>query len=219
MAVVTTMIKPATAAAEQRPRSVPTIVVALMAGVALGALDFLAQRTLPYPWANLANSSAVWAVAAFAIGAWVRTNARASATAATVMLVVAVESYYATAALAQGDSWTNLSSPTAILWLLFGAVAGLVFGVAGSWRHSSRPWCRVVGAAVPVSVLLAEAALHLRNGASTATGLIELALAVALLGALARRPWPAAQIALACLPITFAGFLALTASGFHGIGG
>ena len=135
------------------------------------------------------------------------------------MLIVAVESYYITAALAQGDSWTNLTSPTAVLWLLFAAVAGVVFGVAGSWRRSSRPWRRAVGAAVPVSVLLAEAALHLRDGASTGTGVIESALALTLLGALARRPRPGARIALACLPITLAGYLALTASGFHGIGG
>lgn len=216
---MTTTMRPATADALRQVRSVSTVVVAVLAGVALGALDFLAQRTLPYPWANLANSSAVWAVAAFAIGAWVRTTSRASAIAATVMLVVAVESYYVTAALAQGDSWTNLTSPTAVLWLLFGAVAGVVFGIAGSWRHSDRPWRQVVGAAVPVSVVLAEAALNLRNGANTATGLIELALALALLGALARRPRPAAQIALACLPIASAGYLALTAFGFHGVGG
>jgi hypothetical protein len=29
----------------------------------LGPVGLLAQRTLPYPWANLANSAAVWAIA------------------------------------------------------------------------------------------------------------------------------------------------------------
>jgi hypothetical protein len=202
-----------------RSRPAPAIGIALLAGAALGAVDFLGQRTLPYPWANLANSSAVWAVAAWALGAWLRTDARVSASAAVVMLVVAVESYYVTAALAQGDSWANVSSPTTVVWVLFGAVAGVVFGLAGSWWRSSRAWRRVVGGAVPVSVLLAEAALHLRHGTATATGLIELLLAGALLTLIARRPLPTAQIALASLPIALVGFLALTAFGFHGLGG
>ena len=218
MVVVTTVIHSAAIGPQSRHRPAPPI-VSLLGGVALGAIDFLAQRTLPYPWANLANSSAVWAVAAFAIGAWVHTSARAAAIAATVMLVVAVESYYSTAALTQGDSWANLTSPTAVLWLLFGAVAGVVFGTAGFWRHSNRHWRRVVGAAVPVSVLLAEAVQHLRNGAGTGTGLIEVALALTFLFAIARRPRHAAQIALACPPITLVGLLAITAFGLHGIGG
>lgn len=121
--------------------------------------------------------------------------------------------------MTQGDNWTNLVSPTAIAWLLFGTVAGVVFGVAGACLHSSRIQYRVLGAATPVSVLLAEAALHLRNGASLQTGVIELVLAVALLILIGRRPRPTAQIALACAPIALLGFLALTLVGFRGIGG
>ena len=41
-------------------------------GIALGAVDLLLQRVLPYPWANLANSSAVWALGAFGVGWWLR---------------------------------------------------------------------------------------------------------------------------------------------------
>ena len=201
-----------------RPRPAAASVVALVAGIALGAVDFLGQRTLPYPWANLANSSAVWAVAAWTLGAWLRTTVRASVLAAAGMLVVAVESYYVTAALTQGDSWANLSGPTTVAWLVFGAVAGVVFGVAGSWWRDGQAWQQVVGAAVPVSVLLAEAALHIR-GTAMATAFIELALAGVLLALIAPRPRPAAQIALACLPTTLVGFLALTAFGFHGLGG
>jgi len=46
--------------------------VTVVCGLLLGAGDFAGQKILPYPWADLANSSAVWAVAAFGIGLWVR---------------------------------------------------------------------------------------------------------------------------------------------------
>jgi len=69
--------------------------VAFVAGVLLGVGDLLLQRNLPYPWANLANSSAVWAVAAFALGRWLRRDWRRSGVAGVTMLVVAVEAYYA----------------------------------------------------------------------------------------------------------------------------
>ena len=45
-------------------------VVTVVAGVLLGAVDLLLQKSLPYPWANLANSSAVWAIGAFGLGLW-----------------------------------------------------------------------------------------------------------------------------------------------------
>lgn len=42
--------------------------MAIVGGLLLGLIDLLAQRTVPYPWASLANSSAVWAIGAFGIG-------------------------------------------------------------------------------------------------------------------------------------------------------
>jgi hypothetical protein len=72
--------------------------VAVVGGLLLGPIDLLAQRALPYPWANLANSSAVWAIGAFGIGAWVRTSRWRPAIAGAALLLVAVESYYLTAA-------------------------------------------------------------------------------------------------------------------------
>ena len=46
--------------------------VAVIGCLLLGSLDLLAQRTLPHPRANLANSSAIWALGAFGIGVWSR---------------------------------------------------------------------------------------------------------------------------------------------------
>lgn len=94
---------------EARPRSVAAVV----AGIAVGGLDLLAQRTLPYPWANLANSSAVWAVAAFAVGVWVRRGAVRGVVAAVVFLLVAVEAYFAFAAWFLHDDPGTLTSPAA----------------------------------------------------------------------------------------------------------
>ena len=37
----------------------PLIITAVAAGALLGPGDLVAQRLLPYPWANLANSAAV----------------------------------------------------------------------------------------------------------------------------------------------------------------
>jgi cobalamin synthase len=54
-------------------------IVAIVGGLLLGLIDLLAQRTVPYPWANLANSSAVWAIGAFVSGVrhgWLRLNDR-----------------------------------------------------------------------------------------------------------------------------------------------
>ncbi|BFU41767.1 hypothetical protein KRMM14A1004_00040 [Krasilnikovia sp. MM14-A1004] len=64
--------------------------VAVGGGILLGTGDLLMQRHLPYPWANLANSSAVWAVAAFAVGRLLRTGPARAALAGAVLLVVAV---------------------------------------------------------------------------------------------------------------------------------
>jgi hypothetical protein len=50
----------------------PRILVAVAAGLVLGPLTLLAQQVLPGPTADLANSSAVWAAAAFTFGAGAR---------------------------------------------------------------------------------------------------------------------------------------------------
>jgi hypothetical protein len=111
-------------------------IITVAAGLALGAVDFALQKTLPYPWANLANSAAVWAVAAFALGYWLRTGALRAAILGTVLLVVAVPSYYVTATLVQNDDLSNAWSPVGLLWTFFGVLAGVVFGIAGVWARA-----------------------------------------------------------------------------------
>jgi hypothetical protein len=92
----------AEAVAPRRVRHRALTVVAL--GIALGAVDLLLQRGLPYPWANLANSSAVWALGAFGVGWWwLHARPWGSALAGVGLLVVAVQAYYVAAVVLLND--------------------------------------------------------------------------------------------------------------------
>jgi Family of unknown function (DUF6518) len=165
---------------------------AVIAGALVGFCDLLLQKWLPYPWANLANSGAVWAVAAFLAGAWVRERWQRSAVAGIVLLIVAVESYYVTAAILLNDNLANAWSKTAFVWLTLGVVAGAVFGIAGAWSRGPRRVTRLLGYASLTAVFGVEALLVLgrsTNADETTvhnhldlfyTATIEVALAVAV---------------------------------------
>ncbi|PZG54419.1 hypothetical protein C1I98_03960 [Spongiactinospora gelatinilytica] len=163
---------------------------ATAAGLLLGPVNLLAQVTLPYPWANLANSPAVWAVAAFAVGVWgVRGLARVSV-AGALLLVLAVESYYAAAVVFLGDDSATLYNPVAFIWMGFGVVAGVVFGTAGAWYRSSRRWRANIGLAALGGVFVAEALKDVLSGAfglPTALILTGVALLVPLVLGRSRR--------------------------------
>lgn len=171
-----------------RPTPIPIGVVLAMAtaaGLLLGPLDLIAQKALPYPWANLANSGAVWAFGAFALGRWVGRGPARAAVAGIVLLVVAVESYYLSAVYIQDDSTGNLWSAATMRWLVLGVVVGALFGAAGAATHSRRRWTRVGAAALAGLVFLAEAGYTLarsgadgRSGEVMPTALIEVGLAV-----------------------------------------
>ena len=196
-----------------------------MGGLLLGPIDLLAQRTLPYPWANLANSGAVWAIGAFGIGAWVRTGRWRPAAAGAVLLLVAVESYYLAATLVQDDALSNLWTATTLLWLLFALLAGTVFGTAGAWSRGSNRWLRIVGLALPGAVLLAEAGvLAFRSGNGDAayrtdnlqTAAIDAALGILLAPLLGRSTRQRLEGLAASVPLAMVGFGALVVAGFGG---
>jgi hypothetical protein len=186
-----------------------TILLAPMAGVLLGALDFLWIKYVPFPFGGLGNSSAVWAVAAFLFA-----YRRRSIIGSVVLLVVAVPSYYLAATVVQGDDLANVWSP---VWTLFAVIAGCVFGAAGVLTRRTDRWS-VVALAVPVAVLFAEAALHLARPSSD-SGDVRHAALVTALGVLlplavgttyARR---AAAVGLA-VPIAAAGYGLFRLAGF-----
>ncbi|MGI3783097.1 MAG: DUF6518 family protein [Janthinobacterium lividum] len=139
-----------------------SVLVPVVVGLALGPVDLLLQHVLPYPFANLANSPAVWALVAFGVGWSDRIRGRWwPAAAATLTLLLAVEGYYATAVLALGDDTSTLTDTAALVWLAFGVVAGVVFGTAGAWARAGHRWRGPLGTATAIGVLLSEAWLDL----------------------------------------------------------
>ncbi len=200
---------------------------AVAAGALLGPGDLLAQRALPYPWANLANSSAVWALAAFAIGAWTANRRERPgawpAAAAVVLLLVAVETYYVAAVLFLDNSTSQLWAPTTLFWLGLAVVAGATFGTAGGWSRERAGLRRALGAALPTAVLLAEAGLLATrpdNGDAAyrtdnlQTAAIEAALAVLCLLVAARDTRQRVHALAMSLPLAATALAAFRLAGF-----
>ncbi|WP_174537553.1 DUF6518 family protein [Micromonospora chalcea] len=185
-----------------------------VAGFLLGFLDFVWIKWVPFPFAELGNSTATWAVAAFALGWWIRSGAVRAAVAASVLLIVAVPSYYLAATLLQGDDIAVIWALTSFVWMAFGVVAGVVFGVAGIWARTDG-WRRVVGTALPVAVFVEEALrFALKSGSypgawwNVAIDLGLAALLVVLIGRSARVRLLAAAVAL---PLAAAGAVTFAA--------
>jgi hypothetical protein len=210
----------------RRHRGLTAVVLTVVAcGILLGVVDLLLQRSLPYPWANLANSSAVWALGAFGIGWWLRAGWWRSALAGIVLLVVAVEAYYLAAVVLLNDNAQTLWSLTAMMWLVLGVLAGALFGAAGELSRDARPWLRVVAVAMPGAVLLAEAAMlvnrsdnpgggpHYRTD-SLQTAAIEAVLGVTLILLIAPTHRVRLQALAAATALAAIGFAGFTVAGF-----
>ncbi|MEU1812910.1 DUF6518 family protein [Micromonospora aurantiaca (nom. illeg.)] len=185
-----------------------------VAGFLLGFLDFVWIKWVPFPFAELGNSTATWAVAAFALGWWIRSGAVRAAVAAGVLLIVAVPSYYLAATLLQGDDLAVIWSSTSIVWMAFGVVAGVVFGVAGIWARTGG-WRRVVGTALPVAVFVEEALrFALKSGSYPGAWwnvAIDLGLAVLLVALIGRSARVRLLAAAVALPLAAAGAVTFSA--------
>jgi hypothetical protein len=194
-------------------------------GIALGVVDLLLQRSLPYPWANLANSSAVWALGAFGVGWWLRARPSGSALAGIGLLLIAVQSYYLAAVVLMGDDARILWSSTAMTWSVLGVLAGALFGAAGGLGHDRRPWLRTIAVAMPGAVLLAEAAtLFSRSETpgrgpdyrtdSLQTAAIEAILGIVLILVVAKTHRARLQSLAAATVLAAVGFVGFVAAGF-----
>ena len=133
----------------------------LGAGVVLGVVDLLAQRHLPYPWANLANSPAVWGVASFAFVVVAKLGRGASVVGGAVFLLTATVSYYLAAAAVLGDPAGNALSGTAWFWYVGAVDIGILAGTAAWLCRSYVPLQAAVGAAFAPALLAAEASVSL----------------------------------------------------------
>lgn len=186
------------------------MLVAPIAGLLLGFLDFVWIKFVPFPFGGLGNSIAVWAVAAFLL-TWSRRRPMGPSIAgAVVMLVVAVPAYYIAAALIQGDDWSNIWAVTSFLWMGLGVVAGVVFGAGGVLARSPGR-LRLPALGLPAAVLVAEAILRPGDLAYVVV-LALLALGVTVLVAPA---WRDRALALAwAAPLSVAGYLLMIGTAF-----
>ncbi|MGC4750418.1 DUF6518 family protein [Micromonospora sp. DT201] len=198
-----------------RPGDRTVALASVAGGFLLGFLDLCWIKWLPFPVAELGNSTATWAAAAFFFGYWVRSGRLRCALGAAGLLVVAVPSYYLAAALLQGDDLAVLWAPSSLVWMAFGVLAGVVFGTAGTWARGGR-WRQVVGAALPAAVFFEEAGRF--AGKSTDPNYsselwwnvaIDLALGlliVVLIGGSHRQRALAAAVAVPLAGVILAGF-------------
>lgn len=134
------------------------LIISVVAGLVLGVADLVGQLNLPYPWADLANSAAVWSLAAFVLGWSLHLDAARSALCGALFLVIAVEAYYLATIVALGDSTASLTSATTVLWLVLGVGAGTLVGIAGSMVASANAAARLSGAALAAGVVVVAVA-------------------------------------------------------------
>jgi len=198
-------------------------VAALVGGFLLGFLDFVWIKFVPFPFAALGNSSAVWAVAAFVFGYLVRSGLFRAALGAAVLLVVAVPSYYLAAVWIQHDDRASIWAPSSWLWMCLGVLAGALFGVAGVWARDTD-WRQAIGVALPGAVLFAEAITLVRRIGQPDYGTqsvwpagIETALGVLVVLVLARGFRPRLAAALLCVPLALLGWAGFALAPFGGV--
>ncbi|MFI1990800.1 DUF6518 family protein [Actinoplanes sp. NPDC020271] len=201
------------------------VLVAPLAGLLLGVLDFLWIKYVPAPFGGLGNSIAVWAVAAFLLTLLNRWSLPVSVAAAAVQLAVAVPAYYLAAAVIQNDALANMYDANALLWVGLGLVAALVFGTGGvlARRADVPELVRDTARALPGAVLFAEAVLQafrIGDPSYSTGGLIAYALILVFVGlavtGLVTPTWRRRGVVLVlALPLTAAGYALLSITGFH----
>ncbi|GAA1015979.1 hypothetical protein Aple_011190 [Acrocarpospora pleiomorpha] len=128
----------------------------LTGGLALGVLTNLAQGWLPGAWNQVANSGAVWSVAAFAAGALLagRSSLPIAAFGGLCAEAGLVIGYYGYAEFGR-DGMGSLFFP--LVWLAIAFVAGPIFGIAGLWWRRGSSGQRVTALAALAGVFGMEA--------------------------------------------------------------
>src|SRR5258707_8570847 len=112
-------LMPARAPVERNPRVLPESMpgrrssmmslttwspaIAVLGGIAVGGLTLGGQRVLPGAYNQLANSGAVWSVAAFAAARFLPVRIRRAAVIGALALVGSVTGYYASTTLVLHD--------------------------------------------------------------------------------------------------------------------
>jgi hypothetical protein len=183
--------------------------LAVLVGIVIGGLTGWLQGLLPGAFNNLANSGAIWLIAAFVIGAIVG-SVRSAAVLGLIVVASEVVGYYAYAQfLSSGIG--DLRAPT--VWLIVASVSGPLLGVAGSWWRTGSTRQRLCGIALLAGAFVGEGLHHLfqiTDHQAQGIGFVVVGLALAL--ALARS-WSERALALLCSAgvglVVLAGFALL----------
>jgi len=190
------------------------VALAVLGGLAAGALTSFGQSVLPGPFGGLANAVAPWLVVPFGVGARAR-GWRRAVVAGVVACLAQVAGYYVTSDL----RGFGVSATWLLFWLVCAVPGGAVAGAAGwSWWRTGPPPAgpeRGAGAAVLVAAWLAEAVVVygvvLRYPGHAAVFVVTGLVAFVLLGLRGRQHarvalWLGPALVLAC-----GGFAALHA--------
>ncbi|MCC9306287.1 DUF6518 family protein [Kitasatospora sp. RB6PN24] len=140
--------------------------VALLVGLAGGALTSFGQSVLPHGWSALANSASTWVVIAFLAGLRADRRWPWAAGAGALSQLGLVVGYYATSEVRGFAADTG----SVVIWIVAGAVAGPVYGAAGALLRHGRRAVRTAAAGVTGSVWALEGIAFLALATSSDGG-------------------------------------------------
>lgn len=189
--------------------TVPTLALAALAGLAVGAATQVLQGILPGAWNWLANSMSAWLIVGFLFGA-TTARPRVAAAAGVVLLLAALLGYEVTVEARFGTGF----GPLVAFWALGAVAGGVVFGAAGwGWRRGG-PRVRAISTGLPAALLIGEGLyfLAILPGPETGIGAIVIGLALPALLGRTNGDRARAYVALVpCLALAAAGFAATLA--------
>ena len=190
--------------ARSRTRWSPAI--AVLGGLTIGALTLGGQRVLPGAYNQLANSGAVWSVAAFASARFLPVRMGRAAIVGAFVLFGAVVGYYASTTLVLHDDVNAATMRAPLAWLVVAVIAGPLLGIAGMLaRVDDRARIRAVALALPGAVFVGEAVYQasVNHYATVATLLAVIGVLVTPLFARSRSD--RLRAAIAFVPVSVAG--------------
>jgi hypothetical protein len=177
--------------------SIRTLLVAVIAGLAIGIATSVAQGSLPEELASLANSSGSWCLCAFAL-ALLERDPRRAAVVGFASLVAMLVGY----ALATELRGYPVGTSMFVRWGAAAAIAGPALGVGAAWLRGPDPLRAAAGVAPLAGILLGEGLYGLTVVAATTSaafwaGEVALGLVLVVLAAIRLRTWRGIAVMLA----------------------
>ena len=177
--------------------------IAVVGGIALGALTLGGQRVLPGTYNQLANSGAVWSVAAFAAARFLPVRTHRAAVVGALGLVGAVVGYYASTTLVLHDDVDAATMRAPLAWLAVAVIAGPLLGIAGTLaRVDDRAWVRAVALVLPGAVFVGEAVYQAAINHDGAVAGLLVVIGILLTPLLARSGSDRVRAAIAFVPVS-----------------